>query len=246
MPQNNWPRLPDPEYLTEQDVPALEGFARGYLTSGEIVEITATGTFDKGDYYRLRAIRVSLQAPGGAGGGAPATAGGESSAGHGASAGAYAEKFILAKDLEDSVTVTLGAAGTPSSGSAGGDGGATSFGSHVSANGGLGGGVIGAGSTPLTNDNAGANQNTTSGADFAIPGEHGDMGYRSSATAGTYSGGGGKSVFGAGGRGRGGNSDGSPAAAYGAGGGGARNGASQSARPGGAGGASVVRIELFF
>ena len=93
----------------------------------QTVYFTSSGTFSKGSYPWLRAIKVKVQ--GGGGGGA-----GSGSNGHGGGAGggsAYAESFITdIAGLDSSVTVTRGAGGA--GGAAGNNngvsGGQTSFG----------------------------------------------------------------------------------------------------------------------
>src|SRR5690606_15035746 len=100
---------------------------------------TSSGTFKKADYPGLRAVRVKVQGGGGGGGACQATTGGNSSLGAGGGGGGYAEKFILAEDLEDTETITVGAGGN--GGSAGNlsnqtDGGDSRFGNHCTGHGG--------------------------------------------------------------------------------------------------------------
>ncbi|MBD8671619.1 phage tail protein [Pseudomonas lurida] len=86
-----------------------------------------------------RKIRVKGQGAGAAGGGAASTAGGQVSAGCGGSAGAPFDTWIT--DGFDGVTVTIGKGGTGVLVAQGNNGGATSFGSFVTAPGGIGGGL---------------------------------------------------------------------------------------------------------
>ena len=103
----------------------------------QTVTFTANGTFTKASYSWLRAVRVKCVGGGGASGAAIGAGTGQSqSAGGGG--GAYAESFILVGSLGTSETVTVGTAGV---GGAldGGDGGNSSFGTLVVAEGGKGG-----------------------------------------------------------------------------------------------------------
>ncbi|MHB2240858.1 phage tail-collar fiber domain-containing protein [Pseudomonas monsensis] len=84
-------------------------------------------------------IRPRGQGAGGAGGGAASTAGGQVSAGCGGGAGAPFDTWITSGF--DGVLVTIGKGGQGVLVGPGGNGGATSFGSFVTAPGGMGGGL---------------------------------------------------------------------------------------------------------
>jgi|GEM_PF-3296466 len=120
------------------------GSRRGYQWGGAR-RFVSSGTFAKGDFPGIRAVRVKVQGGGGAGGGSRATtvdtvAGTrESSSSGGGGGGCYAEAVILASSLAASVTVTVGAGGTSPAGAPGNAGGTSSFGSFVSSPGGGGG-----------------------------------------------------------------------------------------------------------
>jgi hypothetical protein len=101
---------------------------------------TSSGTFTKADYPWLRAVKVKCQGGGGGGGNAAITDGTQGSAGSGGGGGAYAESFITnIAGLDSSITVTSGAGGASAS-----NGNASSFGTAVSANGGVAGATRGA------------------------------------------------------------------------------------------------------
>lgn len=101
-----------------------------------IVYITSTQEYVKPTW--LKFARVYGQAPGGGGGGVDATSSTERACSAGASAGGYFEKFFLAADLAESVTVTIGAPGVGGAAGIndGTDGGTISFGAYCSATGG--------------------------------------------------------------------------------------------------------------
>lgn len=100
---------------------------------------TSSGTWTKP--AGLAFARVIAQGAGGSGPGIYNPGG--VSTGWGGAAGGYAEKTIMADDLGETETVTIGAGGVAvaagGSSVAGNPGGTTSFGSHVSATGGVGG-----------------------------------------------------------------------------------------------------------
>ena len=129
---------------------------------------TATGTYDKP--ADLKFVIVEVVGGGGGSGGAASSAGGNSAFARGGSGGGYALKKILASSLSSSETVTVGAGGTAGSAgnNAGGDGGATSFGSHVTANPGSGGnGAVSANAVAIV---AGKTGGTATGGDINIVG----------------------------------------------------------------------------
>jgi Glycine-rich domain len=157
---------------------------------------------------------VLCLAGGGAGGSSPQPHFGAGGGG----AGSYGWSYIAAASLSSTETVTIGPGGTPGAAGnhPGGDGGTTSFGSHITALGGKGG-LAPSASTDGTPGAGG----TCSGADINIPGNQGTKW----GDAGGNSGPGGISPYGCPGapiiQDRTANSDGNAATGYGAGGGGA-------------------------
>lgn len=220
---------------------------QGFMFGG-VVYFTADDTFDKADYPGLRAVRVRAVGGGGAGGGAATTGGGQSSAGHGGSGAGYSESFLLASDLAESETITVGAGGAGSSGATGATGEDSSFGSHVVAPGGIGGGVGGASSnTILATGTEGPAAGT---GDLAHPGGVGGGSFRDPAQP--RGGGGGSTAMttsrrelanpGASGV----DGDDAGSSNYGCGGCGAANSPSQgTTRKGGAGADGIVIVELY-
>ena len=189
----------------------------------------STGVFEIGDYPGVRALRPQCIGAGGAG------AGSSSSAAGGGAGGTYAEKFITDIDgLPDSVPVTVGAgAPAPSSGNNGADGGDSSFGSLVVADGGGGGSTSGVG---------GLGDTTNAVGDLIIKGSDGGGGGTTSVPAG----GGGASGLGFGGATRGDRSNvtsgGDAGSLYGGGGSGGRG----TSEVGGAGANGLVRVDLYY
>lgn len=133
-------------------------------------------------------IRVKGQGAGAAGGGAASTAPGQVSAGCGGGAGAPFDTWITSGF--DGVTVTIGKGGTGVLVAQGNNGGATSFGSFVTAPGGIGGGLsanvappLYLGQTPNSQPAVGATVKNGSGkggggvigpkTDFVVSGEGG-------------------------------------------------------------------------
>ncbi len=100
---------------------------------------TASGSYSKPD--GLLGVVVEVVGGGGGGGGVPATVSTNAAGASGGGGGGYSKKFIAASDLSASETVTIGAGGAGVSGAAGNNGGTTSFGAHLQATGGTGGGL---------------------------------------------------------------------------------------------------------
>lgn len=221
----------------------------GYLFSEKVL-YTANGTFSKGSYPGLRAVRVICVGGGGGSGGAAATAAGEGATSGGAAGGTYSEKWILAASLATNETITVGAGGTAGAAgnNTGGVGGTTSFGTHCVAN----GGTQSAGA-PATSTTTGVSGGlaSVSGAvgDLIIRGQDGSDGRHASTGVRVNDACGGNSGLGYG-TGRSESNTTASAAGldgytYGGGASGAHNEPSQSAVAGGEGGAGIVIVEVY-
>lgn len=211
----------------------------------EVQIFTATDTWEKPAGARI--IRVQVQAGGGAGGGCVATAASSVCAGGGGSGGAYGESWISANVIGSSETVTVGTGGAGGTGT-GGNGTTSSFGSHVSATGGVGGGSTGTGASNAGISGAVSTSQVIVG-DLAIPGCGGGSGARQPSGV-SISGTGGASHLGSGGRGTaaaGAVVAGNPGTGYGGAGGGAVSGTSaNAAADGGNGTDGVVIVTTYF
>jgi hypothetical protein len=218
-------------------------YTDGYLFR-ETVYFTSSGTFSKGDYPWLRAIRVKCQAGGAAGGGANAASTSQVSVGGGGGGGAYAESFITnIAGLDSSVTVTRGAGGAGVSAGTGGGGGTSSFGSLVSASGGNGG----LASAVFTDGGLGPVNPVESGGtgDLVVSGSSGQSGLGIGTTGGRVRGGVGGGSFLGGGAHVTSRQAGHPGAPYGGGGSGARALPNEGDEAGGDGADGIVIIELY-
>jgi hypothetical protein len=192
-----------------------------------------------------------IECLGGGGGGAGATTTSGVGVGYGTGgggAGAYSMKVSTAATVGASQSVTIGAAGTGTSGnSAGGNGGATSVGSICTANGGSGGAASSGSNAP----GLGGSGGTAGTGDLAVPGENGCIGSGANGVANIYitSGKGADSHYGQGGKsayvGGGANSGGNAAGGYGAGGSGGASLNVSGSVSGGAGTAGYVIITEF-
>ena len=136
--------------------------------TGSTTTVSATWTKPA----RLKYVDVELQAPGGGSGGAATTAASQLAAAGCGGGGGYSRKRILAVDLGATESVTVGAAGTAGAAgnNDGGTGGTTSFGTHLSANGGAGGPGSAAQASSLTVGGNTANGGTATGGDINISG----------------------------------------------------------------------------
>lgn len=194
----------------------------------DTVYFTSNGTFSKGNYPWLRAIRVKVQGGGGGGGGVDAAG-----AAGGGGGGGYAESFVTdIAGLSSSVTVTVGAGGAGGSGAVSGSGGSdSSFGALTVGNGGGGGGTLG---NPGSGDSGSG--------DVVFNGDGGGPGGNSDAPSGK---GGGSHLGGGaiGGRNQV-SSNGANGEPYGGGGGGGRRTSSGSVT-GGDGAPGIVIVELY-
>lgn len=214
----------------------------------QTVQYTASGSFTKASYAGLRAVKVMLVGGGGAGGsGGAATTG--HSAGGGGGGGGYAEAWILESALAASVTVTVGAGGTPVASAAGNTGGTSSFGSLVIASGGLGGGSKNNYTTAnVPAASVGGDGGIGTWGDLLVAGNPGGLGQGLNTIG--HGGAGGGSVLGGGGGPRytgagGGNAVGYPGRQYGGGGGGATVNSNGAAALGGAGADGIVIVEVY-
>jgi hypothetical protein len=229
----------------------LGNYGIGYLYNQTVEFVSAgTSTFTKSDYVGLRAIRAKCVGGGGGSGGCATTAAAQGATSGGGAGGTYAETWILAEDLADSTTVSIGAGGTAGTAGAnsGGNGNNSSFGTACVASGGVGSG--GASASGTTTGSAGATADTTgSVGDLIISGQDGSDG-RHLATGERINdavGGSSGLSFGAG------RSEsnttasaaGLPGYKYGGGASGAHNQASQTQVAGAAGGDGIVIVEVY-
>ena len=205
----------------------------------------SSGTFKKGDYPWARYILVRAVGGGGGGGGAGTTTSSQSSVGTGGGGGQYVEKLIPVGDLSASETVTIGAGGSGNAGAGGNSGGNTTFGSHITANGGSGGNVSTTTATLLWGPSGGAGGTGANFGDFAVIGDNGGQAYGSPAQSrGGY--GGGTALAPNAPCNNASNQNGQPGKPYGGGGSGGHNVNSQtSTRTGGAGSAGVVIVDIY-
>ena len=179
---------------------------------------------------------------GGSGSGAAATDGTHHSIGGGGGGGGISEGWFLNPRTTPAYNVPAQTAGT--SGAAGSTGGNTTFGTWVTANGGLGGSIVNAIPNTATNGTQPVDGGTATwtGGIIGVP-RKGSPGQPGLALINTCIGGNGGHSYGGGGVGvlqaTGG------AGSYGGGGGGAANTTSQAARTGGAGASGVLIVEEF-
>lgn len=216
----------------------------GRFTPGagpELVVFTSDNLFYPSDYVGGVALWVRVLGAGGAGGGTSTTVGGVSLGGGGA-AGGYSEALIPWADLAASEFVTVGAGGiggTLLSSTAGGD---SSFGAHVTGEGGDPG--TGSGSLAPPFFIAGGGPGPTGVGDVASQGEEGFAAFALSTTQYQSGRGGSASPYGRGGRSRRSSNDGSAAVGYGAGGGGGARGTGAGTAASGGNGAPGIVIVL--
>lgn len=233
-------------YLLETLSQAAPQLLAGYRYVQTLV-FTSSGTFTKANYPDIRAVRVRVIGGGGAGGGAVAAGSGAHSAGGGGGGGGYAESFVLASNLPESVTVTVGAGGTGVVGDNGTSGGASSFGTFAEAGG--GGRGWSSASTALTIAATGGGGGGGTIGDILAYGDTASFGHGGGslgiggAGGGSALGGGAPGVYTGAGSG---SLPGNPGRAYGGGGGGAQsNAGNTTAVSGGAGAPGVVLVEVF-
>lgn len=222
----------------------------GYV-KGDSVYFTSSGTFSKGSYPGLRAVRVRCVGGGGGSGGVSTTSAGQGSCSGGGAGGTYAEKWLAVSALAASETVTVGAGGTAGSAgnNAGGVGGTTSFGTLCIANGGT---QSGGTTASATTTGAAGGDATTSGSvgDLIVAGSDGSDGRHLSTGERINDATGGASGLGYGGERSEFNTTASAAGnngnLYGGGASGAHNQASQTQVAGGTGGAGICIVDLYY
>ncbi len=206
----------------------------------QVVPFTATGTFEKADYPWARAAKITVVGGGGGGGGVEAAGGGEAAVAIGGGGGGTAIARVLLDDMAASETVTVGAGGSAGASGAnnGGAGGDSSFGTFAAASGGEAGSS--GSSSPLAQNRSGGNRGVGTTGDILLYGGSAKRSF-SDPSGFTYSGDGGDSSHGTGGKSV--ISFGDAGEGYGAGGSG---GATDSgAFAGGAGAPGIVIVELF-
>lgn len=204
--------------------------------TSNVASTTVYATTTSGTWIRpsnLRYVIVEVVGGGGGGGGGD-NSGTDDVAGGGGGGGGYSRKVIPVAALGATETVTIGAGGTVSAGADGGNGGTTSFGSHLQATGGTGGGGGGG------NANGGPG-GVGSGGDLNIVGQGGGAAGGIDLPGGL----GGSSVLGGGGRTETGN-PGTAGGNYGGGGGGGAGIGLGGDVAGGAGAPGVVVITNVF
>lgn len=222
----------------------LEAIALSGKRLKGITRITASTTYNT----PAGVTALLVRAVGGGGAGGSAGGGGSNySIGGGGGAGAYGEVWVASPGA--SYAVTIGAAGSPAAAgnNAGGNGGATSFGSLLNLGGGNGGNGA-AGGTFSVGVGGGVGGSVTTGGDRSHDGDKGGRGIQVSG-AFRASGRGANSPFGSGADDRvisntGTSNAGLAGSGYGAGGGGALAGTSSS-QAGGAGTAGYVEVWEF-
>ncbi|MDP9893225.1 hypothetical protein J2W32_001470 [Variovorax boronicumulans] len=216
--------------------------------NGAAPTTTGAGTYVPGAGATF--ILAEAQGGGNAAAGASLPTAGNISLGSPGGAGAYGKSFFLVSTVGASQTITVGAAGAPVTGAAGGVGSSSSIGSLLTAPGGIG-------SAPLNNfpaaNNANGNNSLTaapSGANLvSVKGGCGALSLvvNTGVTTGILGGPGGASQFGLGGVGLAANTTGSAASGnWGSGGGGvALTSGAGAAVPGGAATDGAVIIQEF-
>ena len=202
---------------------------------------TSSGTWTRPTGCRY--VRVRLTGGGGGGGGATAAAS-QCCAASGGSSGGYGEGFFDVTSTS-SVTITIGAggAGGAAANGTGGNGGTTSFGALLSANGGTGGSGMASG-TAVAYVTASAAAAGGTGGSINAGGSSGGYSMRNSGTV-FMSGTGAPSHFGGAGRGTNFGSVGAAGGAPGAGGSGAAS-SSTTGYVGGAGAAGIIIVEEYY
>lgn len=229
---------------------AITKNTKGRLVSAKL--ITTNGLYTPTAGTKL--VEVDIVGGGGGGGGCAATAAGQYASSSGGGGGAYAKSLYTIDQIGASQAITIGAggAGGVSSGS-GGNGGTTTFGSLMSAPGGVGGGGCLPVSTSSTSISIpGGSPGTATGGNLLNSnGIYGTSGIASPVNGSFGGPGGGSPLFGGGGGAQqagNGPTVGYPATAPGAGGGGISTGTPGAAgvsKNGGAGASGAVLIREY-
>jgi len=230
---------------------AVEGVLAPGLPRVTIHNYGASGSLAAATVAGAKKLLVRCLGGGGAGGGATATTAAQNSFGGGGQAGTYAEALLDVAALTFPLAVTVGAAGVPVGGAAGGAGGL----SRVRDNNGAGavlceaaGGEGGSTATGAAGTTAPGGRAGVAGVGHLVcpgaPGGHGLVVVFEYAQPGQ----GGSSVFGGGGSTLSGvgNLQGQGGLAYGAGGAGSARRASNAALAGGAGVVGLVQFLAFY
>ncbi|CAB5279527.1 putative exported phage protein [Burkholderia multivorans] len=212
------------------------GQATGRLLNIQVFQNAGTSTYTPTP--GTTAVYVRVQGGGGSGGGAPATGASQISIGSGGQAGAYAESWITSGFSGAAVTVGAGGAGI--AGFGGNNGGASSFGSFVTAPGGGAGSSAGPTAVPFATGVSGSSI-ATGGNVLNSTGAPGSPTVAISTSVG-IPGPGASSVFGGGGGSASVGSAGQSAGSFGAGGGGCMQTPSGAALAGGNGKPGIVIV----
>lgn len=215
------------------------------IQPGRLINVqrfTVAGTYTYTPTIGTNSIIVEVVGGGAAGGGGAATGSGQVSVAGGGGAGGAAKSRLLSGF--SGISVTVGAGGTPISGGAGGNGSSSSFGSFLSATGGLGASVAVASSAYPYFSGYGAPGVGSNGNIFNSNGGNGQTSFATGAAT-VISGTGGFSMLGGGGQALTSFGPGAASPSYGGGGGGGGVGSAQSAQPGGSGGVGAVIVWEF-
>lgn len=209
-----------------------------------IQTITANGPYTPTSGMKYCVVEVL--GGGGGGGGAASTNASQQSSGSGGGAGEFAKGVFSASTIGVSQNIIIGVGGAGNSGTAGSNGGATSFGVILSAFGGIGGSSQI--TTTIGNAAGGLGGTGGSGGNLRSAGAAGSYGYTTTAANATLlnGGAGANSQYGAGGLQNlsttAGGANGNSALGYGAGGSGAENWVSQAAHTGGTGTSGIAIV----
>jgi hypothetical protein len=222
----------------EYSIPATAG-QEVAMRYSHTVTYAQSATFRKADHPGLVAVLVEGKGGSGGGAGAAATGVGEHSGGGGGGGGEHRSVWLAADQLLAAETVTVGLSGAGGV-TDGANGTSSTFGSWLTAKGGIGGFHLPASSVLGLIAGGEGGYGGTGG--FSIPGGAGSqyVGTPTSACGGV----GGSSHLGGGGRSST-TTNHKPGRGFGGGGGGAANVENRSAQTGGAGAPGVVRVHVY-